>query len=315
MWQARGNVETLRNLYSQSPAFSAIGTAADEFWDNETWFPILEIQLEEMPPFDLSPMHVDAYELGNLAWATGALDHVAIANGATLSMRFSAVFVIEDGMWRCVHYHVSVPVPNEETLGVVLTTTLTDLLDSLDSEALAPMGGAESTVTLMFTDIEDSTVLAHEMGDRMWSETIQDHDQFIVATVEEHAGTVIKTLGDGALIVFGSARAALRCAFDLQMGFAERPFAVRIGIHAGDVVRTEDNVIGLTVNKAARIAAAAVGGQVVASSIVRELVGRTDEFSFGNPFFVELKGIEGVHELIPLNLESPRLDPAKTVGE
>ena len=49
------------------------------------------------------------------------------------------------------------------------------------------------------------------------------------------------------------------------------------------------------------------------SAIVRELVGGTDEFSFGDPFLVELKGVEGVHELIPLDLESSRVDPADAV--
>ncbi len=305
-------MNTIRNLYSRSPVLRGIGTSADEFWDAKTFLPVFEIQLEEIPSFDFSVTHLEAYELGDVAWGT-ALTDMALTDGATFSMRISMVFVIEDGMWRCVHHHASIPVDNEETLGVALTTTLTDLVDSLDADALVPIGGAEGTATLMFTDIEDSTVLAQEMGDKLWSETIEDHDRFVVATVENHAGTVIKTLGDGALIAFGGARAALRCAGDLQAGFAERPFAVRIGIHAGDLVRTDDDVVGLTVNKAARVAAAAAGGQVMISSIVRELVGGTDEFSFGDPFLVELKGIEGVHELIPLDLESNRLDPADAV--
>ncbi len=304
---------TLRNLFSQSSAFFAIGTAADEYFDAKTFLPILEIQREEQQregmSGDFSLKRVEAYQFGDVAWGTAAGD-TTFANGATVSSRTSAVFVIEDGMWRCVQLHTSVPVDNEEVFGVALTTTLTDLLDSLDTDALDPKGVAEGTASLMFTDIEGSTELTQRMGDRMWSEAIQDHDRFVVATAKKHSGTVIKTLGDGALITFAAARAALRCAVDLQAGFAERPFAVRIGIHAGDVVRTDDDVIGLTVNKAARVAAAAGGGQVVISSIVRELVGRTDEFSFGDPFLVELKGIEGVHELIPLDLETNHLDPA-----
>ncbi len=308
------DINTLRNFYSQSPFLRGIGSAADEFWDAKTSLPILEVQLEEMPAYEFSLDHVEAYELGDVAWGV-VIAEFALVDGTTFSMRFSGVFVIEDGLWRCVQHHTSIPVDDEELLGVALTTTLTDLVDSLDGDTLVPIGGVEGTATLMFTDIEDSTVLAQEMGDKLWSETIEDHDRFIVAAVAEHAGTVIKTLGDGALIAFGGARAALRCAGDLQAGFAERPFAVRIGIHAGDLVRTEDDVVGLTVNKAARIAAAAAGGQVVISSIVRELVGGTDEFSFGDPFLVELKGIEGVHGLIPLDLESGRLDPADAVLE
>ena len=308
------DMNTLRNFYSRSPIFRAIGSAADELFDAKTFLPIFEVQFEEMPAFELSLGHVEAYELGDIAWGAALMD-VAVVDGTTFAFRHSMVFVIEDGLWRCVQHHTSIPVDNEQSFGVALTTTLTDLVDSLDGGTLVPIGGVEGTATLMFTDIEDSTVLAQEMGDQLWSETIDDHDRFIVAAVEKHAGTVIKTLGDGALVAFGGARTALRCAGDLQAGFAERPFAVRIGIHAGDLVRTEDDVVGLTVNKAARIAAAAAGGQVVISAIVRELVGGTDEFSFGNPFLVELKGIEGVHELIPLDLESGRLDPADAVLE
>jgi adenylate cyclase len=308
------DIDTLRNFYSQSPVFRAISTDAYPFVDAKTFLRIAEVQWEGMPIFERSLDHVEAYELGDVAWGT-VIGDIALADGTTFSMRNSLVFVIEDGLWRCVHIHGSIPVDDEELLGVALTKTLADLVDSLDGDTLAPIGGVEGTETLMFTDIEDSTVLAQEMGDKLWSETIEDHDRFVVAIVEKHGGTVIKTLGDGALVAFGGARAALRCAGDLQAGFAERPFAVRIGIHAGDLVRTEDDVVGLTVNKAARVAAAAAGGQVVISSIVRELVGGTDEFSYRDPFLAELKGIEGVHELIPLDLESGRLDPADAVTE
>lgn len=69
------------------------------------------------------------------------------------------------------------------------------------------------------------------------------------------------------------------------------------------MIRTENDLAGLTVHKAARVAAAAVGGQVLVSSIVRQLVGETSEFSFGDPFTVELKGIEGVDTLSSLGLE------------
>ncbi len=167
---------------------------------------------------------------------------------------------------------------------------------------MAPIGTDEGTATLTFTDIVDSTVLAQKMGDRLWTATIEEHNRFVVAVAEKHAGTVIKTLGDGSLIAFTGVRAALRCAVELQAGFAEQPFAVRIGIHAGEVIRTEHDLTGVTVHTAARVTAAARGGQVLVSSIVRQLVGESSEFSFGDPFLAKLKGIEGVHELFPLRL-------------
>lgn len=295
------DMNTIRNLYSHSLVFRGIGPGADEIWNAETYTPVLEVQLGELPSFDISVTHIEAYERGDIAWGS-ALADITLANGRTLSMRYSMVFAIEDGMWRCVHHHNSVPADSREVLGVMLTTTLTDLLDSLDADTLAPIERDEGTATLMFTDIVDSTVLAQKMGDQRWTVMIEEHNRLIVEAAEKCGGTVIKTLGDGALISFGGVRSALRCSISLQAEFAERPFAVRIGIHAGEVVRTEDDVVGVTVHKAARVAAAAVGGQVVVSSIVRQLVGESSEFSFGEPFVAELKGIEGVHELTPLDL-------------
>ncbi len=153
------DMNTLRNFFSRSPIFCAIGTDADELWDAKTFLPVFEVTLEKMPAFEFSLGHVEAYELGDFAWGT-ALTDWALADGATFSMRLSMVFVIEEGLWRCVHHHASVPVDNEETLGVALTTTLTELVEALDADTLIPIGGAEGTATLMFTDIEDSTVLA-----------------------------------------------------------------------------------------------------------------------------------------------------------
>ena len=64
-------------------------------------------------------------------------------------------------------------------------------------------------------------------------------------TAEEHHGTVVKMLGDGSLLAFESARAAVRAAVDLQRASEEAPYDVRIGVHTGDVMRTGDDLLGL----------------------------------------------------------------------
>jgi adenylate cyclase len=142
--------------------------------------------------------------------------------------------------------------------------------------------------------------LAHELGDGPWAAVLAEHDRTIAEEVARHGGRVIKTLGDGALVAFDGARSALRTAVALQHAFADQPVSVRIGIHCGDVIHARDDVIGATVNKAARVTAAAAGGQIVVSSVTRELAGESDEFSYGEPFLAELKGIPGIHELVPL---------------
>ena len=297
-WQA-ADVDALRNLHSQSSAFRSIGTDPDEWWGVEEFMPVAAAQVVELPPFHYEWDDVEGFELGQVGWGA-TRGRFVFESGDVLPMRFSAVMVIEGGVWRCVQTHVSVPVENEESVGVALTKSLDDLLEALDPAALAILDDGEGTATLMFTDIEGSTALAEEIGDREWSRAIDAHDRTLAEVVGRHGGRLIKTLGDGALASFASARSALRCAGDLQAAFETHPFKVRIGIHAGDVVRTGDDVVGTTVNKAARVAAAAAGGQVVVSSVVRELIGAAPEFEFGEPFLVELKGLEGPHELVPV---------------
>jgi adenylate cyclase len=310
-WKDR-DFEVLSSYYSEESWFRALGSAPDEIYPGGSgYLRVIEAQLREMPAFDYSVVQLEAFQAGDIGWGVGVFDMAWEAMEAN-EFRMTFVFRLERGIWRIVLSHGSVPVSDEELLGVTLTTTLDELLGSIDSEEMFDLD--EGTATLMFTDIEDSTALATEMGDAKWREVIEEHDEFVRSTTEAHGGTVLKMLGDGALVAFTGARTALRCAADLQAGFADQPFDVRIGVHSGDVVHTGDDVIGLTVNKAARVAAAAQGGQVVVSSIVRELVGTSGEFTFGDPFLVELKGIPGVHELVPLTVGEPtRSSPSGAV--
>ena len=112
-----------------------------------------------------------------------------------------------------------------------------------------------------------------------------------------------KTVGDGALIVYESVRSAVAGAVEIQQRSAAAgvPYRIRGGVHAGDVVRTDSDVMGFAVNKAARVASAAAGGQIVVSSVVRELVGPDPAFRFEDAFHAELRGIDGTHELVPVS--------------
>ncbi|MBT8216737.1 MAG: adenylate/guanylate cyclase domain-containing protein, partial [Acidimicrobiia bacterium] len=95
---------------------------------------------------------------------------------------------------------------------------------------------------------------------------VGSHEADIRRIAGEQGGTVVKFLGDGSMLAFGSARAAVRAAVDVQRACQAAPFAVRIGIHTGEVVRTADDLFGLTVNKAARVAASADGDSIMVSS-------------------------------------------------
>lgn len=102
------------------------------------------------------------------------------------------------------------------------------------------------------------------------------------------------------MLAFTSTRAAVRAAIGIQETTKTKEYAVRIGIHAGEVVRREGDLLGITVNKAARVASIAGAGQTLVSSVVAELIGVVEGLSFGPQETVTLKGLAGTHTLRPI---------------
>ncbi len=132
------------------------------------------------------------------------------------------------------------------------------------------------TVTFLFTDIEGSTRLGHELADR-FDAVLEGHHQLIRAVLARHGGIEVSTDGDAFFAVFPSAPAAVAAAVEAQRGLATHPWPaeaeirVRMGLHTGEGRLGGDNYIGTDVNRAARIAAAAHGGQVLLSDATRAL--------------------------------------------
>ncbi|MEX2457634.1 MAG: adenylate/guanylate cyclase domain-containing protein, partial [Actinomycetota bacterium] len=112
-----------------------------------------------------------------------------------------------------------------------------------------------------------------------------------------------KAQGDGFMLAFASAREALHCAIGIQRALAARDpgagpeLRVRVGLHTGEAIKEADDFFGKAVILAARIAAEARGSEILASSLVRELVEHTGEFSFEDPTDTELKGLAGMYRL------------------
>ncbi|HEX5040322.1 MAG TPA: adenylate/guanylate cyclase domain-containing protein [Candidatus Limnocylindria bacterium] len=120
-------------------------------------------------------------------------------------------------------------------------------------------------------------------------------------------GTVVETQGDGLMLAFGSARRAVAGAIaiqhEIERAFADLtpPIRVRIGIHTGDALRDANQFFGTTVHCAARVASHAVGGEILVSSTVHDLVnGSTTAIVLLDGRDVELKGIAGRHRLYAL---------------
>ena len=159
-------------------------------------------------------------------------------------------------------------------------------------------GRPEGTVTIMFTDIEGSTEMIERLGDGDASLLVKEHNDIVRSHVAECGGYEVKFRGDGFMLAFTSAAKGVRCAIAIQEAmkeFGERhpeaPLGVCIGINSGEAVPDGDDFLGTAVNIAARLADSASGGEVMVSSVVRDLVAPAGEFKFLPEQEISLKGI------------------------
>jgi class 3 adenylate cyclase len=170
----------------------------------------------------------------------------------------------------------------------------------------------DGTVTLLFTDIEGSTELTERLGDQRWLELLREHNAIIREQLAAHEGFEVKSVGDGFMLAFQSGRVGINCAIEMQKAFSKREASsdeslrVRIGLHTGEVIKEGDpdgqvDFFGKHVNMAARIAGQASGGEILVSSLLKELTASGGDIAFGDDRKVELKGLAGTHHLYAVN--------------
>jgi predicted ATPase len=128
------------------------------------------------------------------------------------------------------------------------------------------------TVTFLFTDIEGSTRLLYEVGDT-YPEVLAQHRRLLREALSRHGGIEVDTQGDAFFVAFARATDALAAARHAQQALNEGPVRVRMGIHTGEPIVTDEGYVGIDVHRAARIAAAGHGGQVLLSQTTRDLLG------------------------------------------
>jgi len=156
------------------------------------------------------------------------------------------------------------------------------------------------TVTFMFTDIEGSTNLVEALGDEAWQNVLRWHDETLRATFAEHKGEEVVSTGDGFFVGFDSPDDALACAVAIQRKLDEHrrlhAFApkVRIGVHAAGATQVGKNFTGKGVHEAARIAALAAGGEIVAS----HATAAGSRFEASDPREVTLRGTSEPVEVV-----------------
>lgn len=295
----------LRRL-SEHPGALMIGTDPAEWWRGVEIRAIWARQLEEVgAPF--AAEEIEAWEEGTVGWAS-VKETVTWAE-RTFESRATYVLHLERGEWKIVQVHWSLPKANVEVFGRELTVTLDELERTVQRERpdLSNTLAADGTVTIIFTDIVDSTVLTVRLGDHDWLDLLRRHNAVIEEATAAHGGRVVETQGDGSMLAFSSARRAVACARSIQReiatAFSEArvPVRLRIGVHTGDALHQADHFYGTTVHYAARVASTALGGEVLVSNLVRELVAEED-VEFVESREVELKGLEGLHRLYAVDV-------------
>src|SRR5919201_4213314 len=127
------------------------------------------------------------------------------------------------------------------------------------------------TVTLLFTDIEGSTHLLHELGER-YADVLAAHRRVLRDAFSQHGGVEVDTQGDAFFIAFTRATDAVAAASDAQAALGDGPVRVRVGIHTGEPLVTGEGYVGVDVHRAARIMGAAHGGQVLLSESTQRLL-------------------------------------------
>jgi hypothetical protein len=153
------------------------------------------------------------------------------------------------------------------------------------------------TVTFLFTDVDGSTRLLHELGPESYAAALGEHRRLLREAFSRQGGVEVDTQGDAFFVAFPTAPAALAAAQEGQSALAPGPIRVRMGIHTGTPHLTKEGYVGVDVHRAARIGAVAHGGQVVVSDATHALAGGTELRDLGQHRLKDLQAAERLWQL------------------
>ncbi|HEY2803826.1 MAG TPA: adenylate/guanylate cyclase domain-containing protein [Actinomycetota bacterium] len=159
-----------------------------------------------------------------------------------------------------------------------------------------PEAGERVLATLLFTDIVSSTERAAELGDAAWRELLARHNRDVRNTLDRFRGREVNTTGDGFLAVFDGAGRAIHAAASIRQRSSEIGLPVRAGIHTGEVEVVGDDVRGIAVHEAARVASAAGPNEILVSGTTFALASQGD-IAFESRGEFDLKGLDGARTL------------------
>jgi serine/threonine protein kinase len=193
-----------------------------------------------------------------------------------------------------------------EAMITPIGTTIDDVAASVVMERpdLQRHAAPDGTVSILFSDIENSTMMTERLGDLRAQELLHEHNDLIRKQVAEQKGFEVKSMGDGFMVAFSSARRALLCAIGIQRAFDEysrqhpsEPIRVRIGLHMGEAISEGGDFFGKTVIMAARIGAKANAGEILVSSVFKAVTESAGDLQFDDGYEVELKGLSGSYHV------------------
>ena len=171
---------------------------------------------------------------------------------------------------------------------------------------LGGLASGDGRVTLLFSDIEGYSSMTDRLGDVSSQHVLHAHNDLLRRELGARGGTEVKSQGDGFMLAFPSADAAVDCAIAIQRAISGHDFGadageirVRIGLHAGRAIKEGDDFFGRTVIIAARVADAAAGGEIFATEEVRRSA--PDAATYGDAREVTLKGLSGTHAVVPID--------------
>ena len=299
-----GDTSTARGLIVNRPETLLVGNRGEWLYGAEA-YEVFSAQLSVMPEYDRTFHSLEAYENGSTGWGA-ATSTATLPNGTSVDARTTAVFHLEEGVWRVVQWHASSPIDGDSFVDIEVPKTLSDLVDSLDNDLNSKLAARFDTeqVAFVISDIEDSTSHGVELGDLVWTDTVNRHFDQVDRITDVHRGTVVKTMGDGVLIAFDTSEDAVLAAVAIQRSVNERDdvghYKIRIGVHVGQAVHSDDDYFGYTVNKTARLASAASGNEILVSQPVADEVRGLEGLTVGEPRELNLKGLPGTHTAYPL---------------
>jgi class 3 adenylate cyclase len=208
----------------------------------------------------------------------------------------------------------ALPAADDSSVDEVAASVASERPSSL-RRAAAPDG----TVTILFSDIEGSTALNERLGDVRWLELLRAHNRVIRSQVAAHDGFEVKAQGDGFMVAFPSARRAIACALAIQDAIESElgshpdgPVHVRMGLHTGEAIREDSDFYGKNVVVAARIADAAAGGEVLASSLVKALTESAGDIDFSEARELSLAGLAGTHTVYRVTGDDRAPEPSSS---